>query len=154
MIATEKIKRIAEPILETNNLFLVDLSVSKDNVITVFIDAVTGVDINTCIRVSKELEQHLNREEEDFELTVSSAGIGYPFKVAGQYQKNIGKRIEVKLKDNTRLEGILKAFDEQAICLELEEKTAVEGKKKKELLKTEKIFKHTDIALIKDIITF
>lgn len=150
----EEIKHIAEPIIEANELFLVDLSLSKDNVIEIFIDALTGVNVQTCIKVSKEIEQNLNREEEDFELTVSSAGIGYPFKVAGQYQKNIGNTVEIKLQDNTKQQGILKTFDEQAIVVECEEKKAIEGKKKKETVKVEKTFLRTDIKEIKDVVSF
>lgn len=151
---TEEIKHIAEPLIEAENLFLVDLSVSKDNVIEVFIDAQTGVDVKTCIKISKEIEEHLDREKEDFELTVSSAGIGCPFKVDGQYRKNIGNTVEIKFKDNNKQQGILKNFDQQSVFLECEEKQVVEGKKKKELVKVEKTFPRTEIKEIKDIVFF
>ena len=150
----EEIKQITEQILETKPLFLVDLSISKNNVIEVFIDAQAGVSIQTCMEVSREIEQHLDRETEDFELTVASAGIGYPFKVEGQYKKNIGKSVEVKLNDNTKLTGILQAFTPETVTLEVEEKQTVEGKKKKELIKTEKIIDRSEIKQIKDIVTF
>ena len=75
---TEEIKHLIEPILTEHHLFLVELKISKDNVIEVFVDALEGVNIQTCIAVSREIESSLNRDEEDFELTVSSAGIGYP----------------------------------------------------------------------------
>lgn len=150
----EKIRNIAEKILEKDHLFLVDLSVSSNNVIELFIDSLTGVDVKACIQVSKEIEQHLNRDEEDFELTVSSAGIGYPFKVEGQYQKNIGNTVTVSLNDNTKLTGILKSFDSEKLCLLCEEKKAVEGKKKKETITIEKEIARTDIKQIKDVITF
>ena len=55
----EEIKQITEQILKTKQLFLVDLSVSKDNIIEVFIDAQTGVSIQTCMEVSREIETHL-----------------------------------------------------------------------------------------------
>lgn len=87
---TEEIKHLIEPILTEHHLFLVELKISKDNVIEVFVDALEGVNIQTCIAVSREIESSLNRDEEDFELTVSSAGIGYPFKVEQQYQKKSG----------------------------------------------------------------
>lgn len=150
----EDIKQTAEQILKAKDLFLVDLSVSKDNVIEIFIDAQEGVSIQTCIQISREIEQHFDRETEDFELTVASAGIGYPFKVEGQYRKNIGKDVEVKLNDNTKLTGILKAFTPDHITLEYEEKKVVEGKKKKELVKTEKNIERQQIKQIKDVVTF
>ena len=83
---TEEIKHLIEPILTEHHLFLVELKISKDNVIEVFVDALEGVNIQTCIAVSREIESSLNRDEEDFELTVSSAGIGYPFKAERPYQ--------------------------------------------------------------------
>ena len=151
---TEDIKHITEPILARHGLFLVDLKISKDNVIEIFTDAQEGVNIQTCITVSREIEAHLNRDEEDFELTVSSAGIGYPFKVDGQYRKNLGKTVEVKLKDNTKLCGLLKAFDAENVTIEYEEKVTVEGKKKKEVVKTEKTLPREEIKEIKDVIVF
>lgn len=93
---TEEIKHLIEPVLTEHHLFLVELKISKDNVIEVFVDALEGVNIQTCIAVSREIESSLNRDEEDFELTVSSAGLGYPFKVEQQYQKNLGKSVEIK----------------------------------------------------------
>lgn len=100
---TEEIKHLIEPVLTEHHLFLVELKISKDNVIEVFVDALEGVNIQTCIAVSREIESSLNRDEEDFELTVSSAGLGYPFKVEQQYQKNLGKSVEIKLNDHTKL---------------------------------------------------
>ncbi len=107
---TEEIKHLIEPVLTEHHLFLVELKISKDNVIEVFVDALEGVNIQTCIAVSREIESSLNRDEEDFELTVSSAGLGYPFKVEQQYQKNLGKSVEIKLNDHTKLNGILLRF--------------------------------------------
>lgn len=148
---TEYIKAIAEPILENRNLFLVDLKISKDNVIEIFADALQGMNIQTCIEVSREIETRLNRNEEDFELTVSSAGIGYPFKVEGQYKKNLNKTVEIKFQDNSKLTGILKSFNPETLTVEYEEKKVVEGKKKKEIVKTEKILQREEIKEIKDI---
>ena len=119
---TEEIKHLIEPILTEHHLFLVELKISKDNVIEVFVDALEGVNIQTCIAVSREIESSLNRDEEDFELTVSSAGIGYPFKVEQQYQKNLGKSVEIKLNDHTKLNGILLRFTPEEIVIEQEEK--------------------------------
>lgn len=154
MKTVEELKEITSGLLEGSDVFLVDLSVSRDNKIEIIVDAVSGVNIQKCIALSREFEKKLDREEEDFELTVSSAGIGYPFKVAGQYQKNIGNPVEVKLKDGTKLEGILKTFDGDSIVLEYEEKKQVEGKKKKEIVKAEKMLSLGEIKQIKDIVRF
>lgn len=150
----EDIQAIAQPILESKQLFLVDLKISKDNVIELFVDSLTGVNIQTCIEISREIEAQLDREKEDFELTVSSAGIGYPFKVDGQFQKNLNKNVEIKLKDNTKLGGILKAFDASSVTIEYEEKKLIEGKKKKEIVKSERTLLREEIKEIKDVIVF
>lgn len=154
MKTIEEIKEIIKPILDSKNLFLVDLSVSQDNAIEIYIDAMEGANVSSCIKVSKELEEHLNRDEEDFELMVSSAGIGYPFKVIEQYQKNIGKLVEIKGADNSLLQGILKSFNEKEVVVECDEKIAVEGKKKKEIVKTTKTILLEQIKQIKDVIIF
>lgn len=151
---TEDIKALATPILTSRDLFLVELKISRDNVIELFIDSLQGVNIQTCIEISREIEARLNRDEEDFELTVSSAGIGYPFKVEEQYRKNLDKTVEVKLQDNVKLTGTLKAYDEGTITLEYEEKKAVEGKKKKELVQTIRIIPREEIKEIKDVVKF
>lgn len=150
----ENIQPLVDPILASRELFLVDLKISGDNTIELFVDALQGVNIQTCIEISRQIEALLDRETEDFELTVSSAGIGCPFKVEGQYQKNLGKTVEVKLKDNTKLTGILKAFDPVTLTLEYEEKKAVEGKKKKELVLTTRILPREEIKEIKDVVKF
>lgn len=151
---TEDIKRITEPILTEHHLFLVDLKISKNNIIEIFVDALQGVSIQTCIAVSREIEAQLDRDEEDFELTVSSAGIGYPFQVEGQYQKNLGKEVEIKLTDNTNIIGTLLEFDTMNVSVEYEEKKIIEGKKKKQLVKTRRTISRNDIKEIKDVVKF
>lgn len=152
MKTVEEIKTIIEGIIADSELFVVEIKVLKNNIIEIFIDAPKGVNIDTCSRISRQIEACLDREDEDFELTVSSAGIGYPFKVAGQYQKNIGNKVVVKTVDTPRTEGILKAYDGEKIMLECEEKRPVEGKKKKETVKVEKTILLSDIKEIKDVV--
>ena len=97
---------------------------------------------------------HSTGDEEDFELTVSSAGIGYPFKVEQQYQKNLGKSVEIKLNDHTKLNGILLRFTPEEIVIEQEEKKIIEGSKRKQLVKTERTIVRKDIKEIKDVVKF
>lgn len=154
MKTAEEIKSITEQTIANSGLFLVDVKVSKNNAIEITIDAQDGVNIDTCSQVSRKVETLLDRENEDFELTVSSAGIGCPFKVDGQYRKNIGKKVEVKSSDSSCIEGILKSYDGEKIVVEYEEKKIVEGKKTKETVKTDKTFFLSDIRQIKDIVSF
>ena len=139
---TEEIKHLIEPVLTEHHLFLVELKISKDNVIEVFVDALEGVNIQTCIAVSREIESSLNRDEEDFELTEQ------------QYQKNLGKSVEIKLNDHTKLNGILLRFTPEEIVIEQEEKKIIEGSKRKQLVKTERTIVRKDIKEIKDVVKF
>ena len=154
MKSVAEIKEIMDTILQGTDLFLVDLSVAADNSIEVEIDAPKGVNVDTCREVSRKLEERLDRETEDFALTVCSAGIGYPFKVPQQYEKNIGNTVEVKLANGQKLEGTLKAHTENGITVEVEEKVAAEGKRKKTTVKTEKDMQFSEIKEVKDIVTF
>ena len=85
MIAKQKVTEIVNEWLAEKEYFLVDVNVSADNCISVEIDHAEGVWIDDCVSLSKHIEANLNREEEDYELEVGSAGIGQPFKVVQQY---------------------------------------------------------------------
>ncbi len=148
----EYVKKIVEPILAAGGLFLADLKISRDNVIEVYVDSMTGVDIQTCIDLSKEIEKHLDRDAEDFELTVASAGIGYPFKVEQQYAKNVGKPVEAKLKDGRKIEGVLKAFDAETVTIERKERQTVPGSKKKQTVQIEERIRREELKEIKDVV--
>lgn len=154
MKSTEEIKDIIETMLQGTELFLVDLNVSLENSIEVYIDSLKGINVDSCVAISKQLDAQLDRDIEDYDLTVSSAGIGYPFKVPQQYEKNLGNQVEVKLQNGEKLQGILKSHSEAGIVVECEEKVAIEGKKKKSIVKVEKEIHFTDIKEVKDIVVF
>ena len=148
------LETIVRPIVEEEGFFLVELLLEADNRLKVIIDAKTGIGIRDCISVSKRIETHLDRDTEYFELTVSGAGIGYPFKIEAQYEKNIGNKVEVTLCNNLKKNGILKSFDEKNIILVCEKKTTAEGKKKKITLTYEEEIKREDIKVICDLFDF
>lgn len=99
MIDKNVVTRIVEEWLEGKDYFLVDVTVTPDDKIVVEIDHAEGVWIDDCVDLSRYIESKLNREEEDYELEVGSAGIGQPFKVLQQYIIHIGKEVEVLGKD-------------------------------------------------------
>lgn len=134
MITKETVIALAEERMAEINkgLFLVELSISASNVIHLEIDSEIGnVSIDDCIRVSRNVEHNLDREEEDFELSVSSAGLDKPLRAFKQYPKNIGRTLTVKTSDNQNLEGVLTAVTEKEIVIETRKKEKLEGKKKK-----------------------
>lgn len=145
-------ERIAEL---DKGLFIVDLSISASNVIFMEIDSEIGsVSIDDCIRVSRNIEHNLDREEQDFELSVSSAGLDKPLRVVRQYPKNIGRELKVKTEAGDKLEGELIATDDAGIVLKTERKEKIEGKKKKELIVEEIPLKYTEIKEAKVVISF
>jgi ribosome maturation factor RimP len=143
MISKQIIADLIEEHLTGTDKFLVEFKVSTGNQIIVFIDGDNGVTISDCIALSRKIESNLDREVEDFELDVSSAGLDLGLRVNRQYVKNIERTVDVKLNDNTKLTGILKAVNDKNITLEL-----IPGKKKK---KTDEITDFTKIIDFKDI---
>ncbi len=135
-------------------MFLVELEVKPGNKIIVTIDHDNGVAISYCIELSKFIEEHLNRDEEDFELEVASAGIGQPFKVQRQYQKNIGRDVEVLTADGKKFSGKLVTVGENSFSVEVEEMVKVEGKKRKELQVKTVSCNFDEVKQVKDIISF
>ena len=133
----EKILKSENNDLSDKNIFLTDVKISGDNRITVLIDSFEGIKIKDCALISKKIEQYLDREKEDFELVVSSAGLDNPFTVHKQYEKNIGKLIKVLTTEGKRIKGRLISVSETEIEIESEikknknkkNKTKVENKK-------------------------
>jgi len=121
MISKEEIRKVAEPKIKELNGFLVDVKVNTANVITVFFDRMEGVQVEHCLAISKYVEEHFDREVEDYELTVCSAGLDNSFRVDEQYQKYIGKEVGVLLKNGRRKKGVILSFDD-ALLLEVEKK--------------------------------
>ena len=128
----EKIINLLNIALEENSaLFLIELKFLADNKIYVEVDGDNGVSLQECIRISRGIEHNLDREEEDFSLEVTTPDISNPLKVKRQYRKNINRTLEVKLKDNAKIQGVLKNVQEDYIALEWktrEPKTIGKGK--------------------------
>lgn len=122
MISQAKVVALCETFLKDTENFLIDVKVSSSNRILIHIENDKHVSIQDCISLSRFVERSLDRETEDFELEVSSPGIDQPFKHLRQYQKNLGRPVEVKMADGTILKGILEQADEQSISLRAEEK--------------------------------
>lgn len=155
MISKEKVlELIDERFNELNNgLFLVELSISKTNKIRVEIDKHEGgVSIKDCMAVSRNVEHNLDREEEDFEIEVTSAGLDKPLRVLPQFIKNIGRDVEVGIKGGDKIEGKLLAADDNEIQIEVTKKIK-EGKKKVTVVETLDL-KKEEITETKIVIKF
>ena len=154
MIDNNKVKELALEWLEGKEYFLVDTSVDKENKITVEIDHRDGVWIEDCCELSRWIEEHLDRDVEDFELEVGSAGIGQPLKVLQQYVNSIGYDVEVMTADGKKLEGMMKSADADGFVVTVIEKQRVEGKKRPQLVEVDKAFGYGDVKWVKNIIDF
>jgi len=157
MISKERILELAqERINELNkNIFVVELSISSRNNIQLEIDSEVGfVTIDDCVRVSRNIEHNLDREEQDFELSVSSAGIDKPLRNWRQYPKNVGRTLKVKTKSGETIEGELTKVEEKEIELRFEEVLKLEGKKKKEKIQRTVQLPSEQIQEAKVVISF
>lgn len=115
MITKEKILGLVQEHLLDSPHFLVDFSVGFDNQIMLYIDGDENVSIEDCVSLSRHVEFSLDREEEDFALKVSSAGIDMPLKLIRQYNKYIGKNLEIRLVTGEEFLGRLQAVNEDTI---------------------------------------
>ena len=154
MIDRNVVSGIVNEWLEDKEYFLVDVSVSPDDKIVVEIDHAEGVWIDDCVELSRFIESKLDREEEDYELEVGSAGIGQPFKVLQQYLIHIGKEVEVLTREGKKLEGVLKDANEERIALTIQKKVKPEGAKRPKLVEEDVIYTYEEIKYTKYLISF
>ncbi len=154
MIEKKTVSQIVEEWLEGKDYFLVEVTVSPDDKIVVEIDHAEGVWIEDCVELSRFIESKLNREEEDYELEVGSAGIGQPFKVLQQYYNHIGSDVEVLTKEGRKLTGVLKEADEEKFVVAVQKKVKPEGTKRPKLVEEDETFRYDEIKYTKYLISF
>lgn len=154
MIDKSTVSKIVGEWLEGREYFLVDVIVSPGAKIVVEIDHIEGVWIEDCVELSRYIESKLNREEEDYELEVGSAGIGQPFKVVQQYYNHIDEEVEVLTKDGRKLSGKLKDVNEECFVVSVQKKIKQEGAKRPTLVEEDETFAYDDIKYTKYLISF
>ena len=114
----KRIEELLNDFLVTReDLFLIDLKISAGDDITVILDGDQGVSIQDCLDASRAIEFNMDREEHDFSLQVMSAGLSEPLVTPRQFQKNIGREIEVMFENSEKIEGELGKVDEEKITL-------------------------------------
>ncbi|MBP5366723.1 MAG: ribosome assembly cofactor RimP [Bacteroidales bacterium] len=154
MITKDIVEQIIAPRITADGNFIVEITVTPDNVITVVVDSKNGISIDYCVELSRLIEASLNRDVEDYELQVSSAGIGCELKVPGQFEKNIGNQVEVTRLNGSRFKGTLTDADAEGFGIEVEEKIKEEGSKKKTTVLNTYRYKYDEVKTVKDIISF
>lgn len=154
MIDKQKVTDIAEKWLEDKEYFLVDVEVSEDNCVVVEIDHADGVWIEDCAALSRYIEENLDRNDADYELEVGSAGLGQPFKVPQQYRNFIGQEVEVLDGDGVKVKGVLKSVDGTDFVVTVNEKVAVEGKKRPVKMDVDHTYNMDKVKYCKYLISF
>ena len=122
MILKEAIIKVAQSKIKELGGFLVNIKVNTANVITLFFDRMDGVRVEHCLALSKHIEEHFDREIEDYELTVCSAGLENPFMVDQQYHKYNGKEVGVLLVNGKRKRGVICSYENDELTLEVSKK--------------------------------
>lgn len=130
MIDKKALEAFVEEQLKDTEYFLTDIKVSANNEITVEIDSMTPGDLEECIRLTRAIEAEFDRDVEDYELEVGTAGLTSPLKVKRQYEKYIGRDLEVLTHDGKKLHGMLRSVFDDDIVLAMEQKVKKEGVKK------------------------
>ncbi|MBE6204229.1 MAG: ribosome assembly cofactor RimP [Rikenellaceae bacterium] len=154
MIDCEKILAIAERELEGTDLFTVSCKCSPSNEVELLIDSDTHVTIERCAELSRTIEAEFDRDEEDFSLTVASAGIGSELKNIRQYRKLIGQSVEVLLLSGVKVLAKLDEVTDEGITISYEEKQTVEGKKRKVLVEVSRTYSFDQIKYTKEYLDF
>ena len=154
MITKEQILEIIQNQVEEDGFFVVDVKVRAGNRILVCVDGAQGITIESIKKISRLIEGSFDREVEDFELEVSSPGIGQPFKVLQQYIKNRGKQVEVTVAANNVVQGVLEVVESDSFTIKVEKMEKREGKKKKSLHVEMQTYNYKDVKSVIEIITF
>lgn len=115
MITKDQIAALTNEALADSDRFLVEVKVKPNNVIEVYVDSDTAINIDHCVEISRFIEGKLDRDVEDFELSVMSWGLSGALKMDRQLQKYVGKDVEVKTKEVGKIQGKLISFDEEKV---------------------------------------
>jgi len=154
MILKDSVYQVVDEFIANTNYYLVDLKITPDNQISIEIDSFDGVNLDFCIKLNKHIESQFDREVEDFELEVSSAGLTEPFKVLKQYEKNIGNDVEVLTKAGKKITGLLLEVTPENFTVQIEKSEKPEGSKRKITVSEDLTFTYEEIKATKYIIRF
>jgi len=104
--------------LSEPSLFLVEVKIDYNNKVTVLLDSDSGVSLDQCISLTRFIESKLDRDIEDYDLTVSSYGLTQPLIMDRQLKKYQGKMVDVTPTEGNTFEATLVNFDSSGITFE------------------------------------
>lgn len=154
MIDKSMVSQLVEEKLASSDNYLVDVVIKPGNLVIVEIDNDEGVCVDDCASLSKFLEEHFDRDVEDYELEVGSAGVTSPFKILRQYVKNIGNEVDMLLKSGVKVEAVLKSADENGVVVVVDKQVKPEGGKRKMTVQEEQSYTFDEIKYTKYLIRF
>jgi ribosome maturation factor RimP len=149
MIDKVKVESLVKEFLSGTGLFLVAVKLSSAGKLTILADKKGGITIEECVSISRLIEKNFNRDDEDYELQVSSPGLDMPFMVKEQYYKNEGRKVEVTDSEGNKISGLLKNVTEGGFEIEAEVKVKGKAKEVKELS-----FNYDQVKSTREFVTF
>jgi ribosome maturation factor RimP len=132
MIKERYIRELAQQQLEGTDMFVVRVIVKPGNRIQLILDGDRDLRIEDCMQISRFIEGKLDRDSEDFELTVSSAGLDQPFSMIRQYRKYLNREVEILMHEGSRFSATLKDVTDQEIAFIRHTKKGVKNPKQEE----------------------
>ena len=117
MITSAQIDSIVRDSITGTEIFIVEIIISSGNNIVVRLDHPEGLLIDTCAHISRQIEASLDR---DFRRLFARSYIGghrRPFKIKRQYEKVIGKEIELVLKNGNKMIETLRSVEDDGITV-------------------------------------
>ena len=149
MIDKVKIENLVKEFIGGTGLFLVAVKVSSAGKITILADTMKGITIDECVSISRLIEKNFNREEEDYELQVSSPGLEMPFIVKEQYYKNEGQKVEIIDSEGIKFSGLLKNVTDGGFEIETEVKVKGKTKEIKDIS-----FNYDQVKSTREVVSF
>ena len=125
-----EISNFLEKIARPMGIEIVDVEWNdRSAALTVYIETEGGVDLDTCEKFHNAIMEPIDSFDPTFDkpytLNVSSPGLDRPFKTDRDFERNLGKEVEIKLfaplKGKKFLEGVLTAFDENTVTVNIGE---------------------------------
>jgi ribosome maturation factor RimP len=153
MITQEQVEQIIHEKIDGTEIFLVAVFMHPGNNIDVHLDTAKGILIDECVEVSRYIVSKMDKEVEDYNLEVSSPGLDASFRVKQQYEKNLGKQVEIIKADGTKIKAKLLTYLDDKIEVEAMVKPASSDKSKK-LVAQVLTIELDDIKTIKSVISF
>lgn len=154
MIDKQLLAQTIEQAIEGSSIFIVDIKINPGNAIVVEIDSPENIDIDTCASITRKIEAVFDRDAEDYELEVGSAGLTAPFKVKGQYLKNIGNEVEVLTRDGRKMQGTLTAVGDDDFTIEVAKKVKEPGAKRPSIIMEPITLEISNTKSVKYLINF